>query len=316
MPEFLFIAMAKRFTDTEKWKDEWYLSLSNDYKIVWQWLLDNCNHAGICKRSLRLLNMMCSVNITEEELKNTLEGRLVVRDTIWFIPNFLKFQYSTLKSNKPAIVGVVKELIKNKCDILIPDSFGDEYYIKKSFHNDFDMITELLDNHSDMIKDKDKDKVLNYNGDKINKKDEILNFEFFVLNFENVSHAKSDVPGIENFTEEEYIHFQAFLGLFKDYESRIERNPFPSIKFYRDKLEKFGFEDLQAGVDKMFALGVKSNMDLGLRLIDCIGWVMESKNKPKKRSEITTNDKLESQAKSMLYAKHLMEQDEIKKNEF
>jgi hypothetical protein len=48
--------MSKRFTDTEKWKDDWFLSLSNDYRIVWQWLLDNCNHAGICKPSINLLN--------------------------------------------------------------------------------------------------------------------------------------------------------------------------------------------------------------------------------------------------------------------
>ena len=27
--------MAKRFTDTDKWKDEWYTELSNDYKVIW-----------------------------------------------------------------------------------------------------------------------------------------------------------------------------------------------------------------------------------------------------------------------------------------
>jgi len=27
--------MAKRFTDTDKWKDDWFISLSNDYKIIW-----------------------------------------------------------------------------------------------------------------------------------------------------------------------------------------------------------------------------------------------------------------------------------------
>jgi len=49
--------MAKRLTDTEKWKDDWYISLSNDDKVVWQWLVDNCNHAGICKKNMALLNL-------------------------------------------------------------------------------------------------------------------------------------------------------------------------------------------------------------------------------------------------------------------
>ena len=60
--------MAKRFTDTDKWKDDWFISLSNDYKIIWQWLLDNCSHSGLCKRSTGLMNMMCRSSVTEMEM--------------------------------------------------------------------------------------------------------------------------------------------------------------------------------------------------------------------------------------------------------
>lgn len=151
--------MSKRFTDTEKWKDDWFISLSNDYRIVWQWLLDNCNHAGICKRSIKLLNFMCNTNITEEELIAEMEGRLLVKDNIWFIPKFLKFQYPSLKSKKPVIVSVIKELKINDLLNLIPESFGNDYII----------VTELLDNDYLIIKDKDKDK------DKDKVKDNIIN---------------------------------------------------------------------------------------------------------------------------------------------
>ena len=140
--------MSKRFTDTEKWKDDWFISLSNDYRIVWQWLLDNCNHAGICKRSIKLLNFMCNTNITEEELIAEMEGRLIIKNNIWFIPKFLKFQYPSLKSKKPVIVSVIKELKTNDLLNLIPESFGNDYVI----------VTELLDNDYLIIKDKDKDK--------------------------------------------------------------------------------------------------------------------------------------------------------------
>ena len=102
--------MSKRFTDTDKWKDDWYISLSNDDKIVWQWLLDNCSHAGLCKKSMGLLNMMCHVNYTEEQMIEKMKDRVIPHDNYWFIPKFIKFQYTTLYSLKPVIISVVKEL--------------------------------------------------------------------------------------------------------------------------------------------------------------------------------------------------------------
>ena len=137
------VKMSKRFTDTEKWKDDWYLSLNNDYRIVWQWLLDNCNHAGICKPSIKLLNMMCNTNLKEEELFKIFEGRLIEFKNFWFIPKFLKFQYGNLNSKKPAVVSVVNEIVKNN---LI------------NYVNDLGIITESLHNDYVTIKDKDKDK--------------------------------------------------------------------------------------------------------------------------------------------------------------
>lgn len=121
--------MAKRLTDTEKWNDDWYVSLDNDYRIIWQWLLDNCNHAGICKNSIGILNMMCRTSITEKELIKKMEGRLVVVDNLWFIPKFLKFQYASLNSNRPVIISVVKEIIKHKLVDKIPVEFGNDYVI-------------------------------------------------------------------------------------------------------------------------------------------------------------------------------------------
>lgn len=123
--------MAKRLTDSEKWNDDWYISLDNDYRIIWQWLLDNCNHAGICKRSMKLLNIMCNTDITEQEMIDNMSGRVIAIDNNWFIPKFLKFQYTGLQSNKPVIVSVVKELEKYGYEKLIPESFGNDYIIIK-----------------------------------------------------------------------------------------------------------------------------------------------------------------------------------------
>lgn len=140
--------MAKRLTDTDKWKDDWYISLSNDDKIVWQWLLDNCSHAALCKRSIGLLNLMCRVNYTEPEMIEKMSSRVIIFENFWFIPKFLKFQYTTLFSQKPVILSVVKELFQNNCISMIPESFPDDYKI----------ISKSFDNHCQMIKDKDKSK--------------------------------------------------------------------------------------------------------------------------------------------------------------
>jgi len=159
------VKMAKRFTDTEKWKDDWYLSLSNDYRIIWQWLLDNCNHAGICKPSINLMNMMCNTNIDDETLILAMSGRVLKINNIWFIPKFLKFQYGTLNSKKPAVISVVNELKKNKLIDLVTELFC----------NDFITITESLDNSSLTIKDKDKDKDKDIS---INKSEIFENFDY------------------------------------------------------------------------------------------------------------------------------------------
>ena len=48
--------MAKRFTDTQKWSEDWYLDLPITYKVFWIYICDNCNHAGIYKPNKRVLN--------------------------------------------------------------------------------------------------------------------------------------------------------------------------------------------------------------------------------------------------------------------
>jgi hypothetical protein len=140
--------MAKRFTDSDKWKDEWYLSLSNDHRIVWQYLLDNCTPAGRWKKNQKLLNFCCNTNITEDELKKVFNGRIIEKPDFFFIPKFIKFQYASgLGSNKPAIVSVRKELKEYNLLSIIKKSFGNDYLIVKD-----------KDKDKDMDKDKDKDK--------------------------------------------------------------------------------------------------------------------------------------------------------------
>ena len=131
--------MPKRFTDTEKWKDEWYLNLSNDYKIVWQYILDTCSPAGILKKNFKLLNFCCGVTLTEKEFFDKFEGRVIDCEEFYFIPKFLKFQYPKgVNSDKPAIISVRNELIDKQLFEIIKQSLGDDYLIIKDKDKDID----------------------------------------------------------------------------------------------------------------------------------------------------------------------------------
>lgn len=160
---YFFYTMAKRFTDTDKWKDDWFISLSNDYRIIWQWLVDNCDHAGICKPSIGMINLLCKTDITEEELIEKMNGRVLKVDGYWFIPKFLKFQYKNLNSGKPAIISVIKLLKDNKLDKIVNKLYGNDYImIKESLPNDYVIIKDKV---KDMDKDKDKDDIKNSIGE-------------------------------------------------------------------------------------------------------------------------------------------------------
>ncbi len=39
--------MAKRFTDTDKWKKPFLRGLDGAYKLLWFYILDDCDMAGI-----------------------------------------------------------------------------------------------------------------------------------------------------------------------------------------------------------------------------------------------------------------------------
>jgi len=124
--------MAKRFTDTEKWRDEWWGSLNNDYRIIWLYLVDSCSIAGIWKKDFRGLNFNCNTNVTEETFFAVFKDRLIDRGNFYFIPKFLRFQCPKgLNSNKPAIISIVKELEINNLIQTVQQSLGNDFLIIK-----------------------------------------------------------------------------------------------------------------------------------------------------------------------------------------
>lgn len=86
---------CKRFTDADKWEDDWFFRLSPFSKLVWIYILDRCDHAGFWKVNHPMAETCLGTRIDWEQIREDLKDRIEIQSggTIWFIPKFLKFQY-------------------------------------------------------------------------------------------------------------------------------------------------------------------------------------------------------------------------------
>lgn len=103
--------MAKRFTDTEKWKKPFIRSLQAPYKLLYLYILDDCDHAGIWQvdfdvAKIRIgepsLNEMQAVVFFGEKIQVLNGGEK------WFIPAFIEFQYGILNPKNKVHESVLK----------------------------------------------------------------------------------------------------------------------------------------------------------------------------------------------------------------
>jgi hypothetical protein len=147
--------MAKRLTDSNKWNDNWFTDLPADMKLVWLYILDTCDHAGVYKVSMKLLRFQTGTERTEEEIINYLKDRIYIADDKWFIPKFITFQYKNFFTSKtPAIVSA-RELLVNH-NIIQPND-NTLPTLNKGLSNDSLTLIEPLSNDYIRTKDMDKD---------------------------------------------------------------------------------------------------------------------------------------------------------------
>ena len=149
--------MAKRFTDSTKWNDDWFFNLKNEEKLAWIYILDTCDHAGIWKKNLRLLNFQVGSTFVEDELKRVFEKQIIEIGDKWFIPKFIKFQYGKnfLTSNTPAVKSA-RELLLDTGFIQVNDNGS--LTVVKELINPYLTLTQELDNGYETVKDKDRGK--------------------------------------------------------------------------------------------------------------------------------------------------------------
>ena len=107
--------MSKRFTDTDKWKKKWFRCLSNDHKVFWIYVLDQCDHAGIWEVDFEAAEFFCR-GIDESEIRQVFKKQYQEIDNgkRWFLKDFVDFQYGTLNENNRVHLSVITILLKYK----------------------------------------------------------------------------------------------------------------------------------------------------------------------------------------------------------
>lgn len=156
--------MAKRLTDSNKWNDNWFNELPPDIKLVWLYILDACDHAGVYKVSFKSIVFYTGTQRSETEIINYLRERIYICGDKWFIPKFITFQYKNFfTSNTPAIKSARELLISH--NIIQPNDNSLPTF-NKELNNPYITLVEPLSNDYIRTKDKDKDMNIDKNIDK------------------------------------------------------------------------------------------------------------------------------------------------------
>lgn len=104
--------MAKRMTDTDKWKKRFVRELKPQHKLLWFYILDDCNHAGIWEVDIEVASIRVGHQLVYDMLPQAFLDKIVIFDNgdKWFIPDFIEFQYGELNPNSNVHKSVIQLL--------------------------------------------------------------------------------------------------------------------------------------------------------------------------------------------------------------
>lgn len=190
--------MAKRFTATEIWGEDWFLDMPNEYKLFWYYMLSNCDHAGLFKVNLSSFNRLLNININCNSALgffNFRKDRIrVVSDTVWFVEDFFTYQYGdVLNLNNRVHESVYKLYKRYNINILTIRGLKEVKEKPKWVQNE--------DTKGVKDKDKDKDNIVS---------NEVIVFDKNALTPKMVEIFKSAYP---YYPVDEKVDFPACLNI-------------------------------------------------------------------------------------------------------
>jgi uncharacterized phage protein (TIGR02220 family) len=119
----------KRFTATEKWDKEWFMDLSCKHKVLWQFLCDSCDCAGVWEPNWKLASYQIGEKVKVDDLKVFGERVIVLDNGKVLLTNFVSFQYGTLSRDCRPHQNIIRAIEKHGVSSLVdghPDFIASE----------------------------------------------------------------------------------------------------------------------------------------------------------------------------------------------
>jgi hypothetical protein len=103
----------RRFTEAFKWSDPWFRKLDPKVKLLWLWLLDSCDQAGVIDLDLELATFQIGYAMGMDTLSQIGDRVKQLPNGKYFIEKFIPFQHGSLSRECKAHNPVFASLSKN-----------------------------------------------------------------------------------------------------------------------------------------------------------------------------------------------------------
>jgi hypothetical protein len=102
----------KRFTETTKWADPWFRKLHPTAKLLWLYLCDNCDHAGVIELDPEVAAMQMGVRPRDIDPSKLGDRIISLPGGKLWVQKFVDFQYGKIsrdcKAHGPVFASIAK----------------------------------------------------------------------------------------------------------------------------------------------------------------------------------------------------------------
>lgn len=114
----------QRYTDTDKWEEDWYCDLGGEYQKLWDYICDKSDNAGIWKPNKTGFEMKTKFKVNLDSFRQKVNGdkeRILLLDNgRWFLSGFIKYQWFNKKNGFSLNLG--NNLHKSIYNILVSNA--------------------------------------------------------------------------------------------------------------------------------------------------------------------------------------------------
>lgn len=100
----------KRFTETTKWDDPWFRELSVGTKLLYLWLLDHCDIAGVVHPDLGLASFQIGQPVNEQNISDLGDRLKSLERGKFLVVKFVRFQFGSISQTSLVHRSVIKTL--------------------------------------------------------------------------------------------------------------------------------------------------------------------------------------------------------------